>query len=88
MTDTPQPSKYSMAKIAAVIAVVGSLYALGGHLYSDFQSNLQKIKDAAAKQALTDRDRMNYRAQQELFKDSVRKSFRELYAKEHLKSKF
>jgi hypothetical protein len=88
MPETPPVNKNRIAKIATIVAFVASVYALGGHLYSDFESNLQKIKDAAAKQALTDRDRMNYRAAQELFKDSVRKSFRELYLKEHLKSKF
>lgn len=74
--------------MAAIVAFVGSVYALGGHLYSDYKSNLQKIKEAAAQQALTDRDRMNYRANMRLFQDSVRKAINKLDQKNHIEKTF
>lgn len=88
MSEEEAPRKISFAKIASAIAVIGSIYAFGAHLYGDYQSNLQKIKDGAAQQVRTDIDRANYRAGMSKFQDSVRESFRELYRKEHLKPKF
>lgn len=87
MSET-QPPKTSVAKIVGIITVVGSLYAFGGHLYNDYQSNLQKIREAAAKEALTDLDRMNYRANMRLFQDSVRKAINKLDQKNHIEKTF